>query len=285
MQLENSSNHIFNTVFDKLPVFVIAFCQEGKVLFYNKMAEVTCGKKISTLMFGDIFTQERRTPESESEITYEYRIGGKYYHVTDFYSEYNGIANARILIGYDITNFKDYVFNHNNRSMIDSMTGAYNREVGIDLLREMLSQVELDKAFFSVVYIDLDNLKHINDNFGHIEGDSYILAVSEVIHSHTRKEDTVSRMGGDEFLIIFPRLTHDDTHKILTSISEKLVGVNETLPDGIACCISYGVYEINSLVPLDVEHILKYVDDEMYLMKAENRAKYGMLEIETNEQN
>jgi len=276
-------------VFDKLPAFVIIFCEEGKVLFYNKMAEAACGKQIRNLKFSDIFTHEYRSPEDKTtELKYECRIGGNYYSIVDFHNKYTDTTsasdaiNARILVGYDITDVKNYVFNHNNRSTLDSMTEVFNREVGMNFLKEMIAQVELYQDFFSVAYIDFDNLKFINDNFGHIEGDKYIFAVRDAIQSFARKQDIISRMGGDEFLIIFPHLNYDDTRKMLADIADKLDIVSAELSEGISYRISYGVYEVNPSVPLDVEHILKRVDDEMYAMKAENKTNYG-LQIRLNQ--
>ncbi|MCL2674178.1 MAG: GGDEF domain-containing protein [Defluviitaleaceae bacterium] len=283
MQHVNISDSIHSMVFDKLPVFVIVFCQEGKVLFCNKLAEVACGKQIRSLKFSDIFAHEYRSDGDETtELKYECRIGGNYYSIVDFHSKYTDVSsasdaiNARVLVGYDITDVKNYVFNHNNRSILDSMTEVFNREVGMNFLKEMIAQVEIDQDFFSIAYIDFDNLKFINDNFGHIEGDKYIFAVCDAIHSFIRKEDIVSRMGGDEFLIIFPRFTYEDTRKVLAAITEKLDIVSADLSEGISYRISYGVYEVNPSVPLDVEHILKQVDDAMYIMKAENKTNYGL---------
>ena len=274
MQYTDISDNVFNTVFDKLPVFVIAFCEEGKVLFYNKMAETTCGKQIEGLKFSDIFAYEYRSAQDDTnELKYESRIGGNYYSIVDFYSNYGENTNVRILIGYDITDIKNYVFNHNNRSMLDSMTGVFNREVGLDSLKELINQVEFYQDFFSVAYVDLDNLKYINDNFGHMEGDAYVFAVRDAIHEFTRKEDIVSRMGGDEFLIIFPRLTQDEAKKKMENISGKLASLSE---NDIPYRISYGIHEVNSEETLDIDHILKSVDEKMYVMKAENRTKYGL---------
>jgi len=271
------SDNLLNIVFDNLPVFVMVFCNEGRVLFYSKLAEKACGVGIEKLTFGDIFAEDYRAAgDVTSELKYEYHIGKRYYSIVDFYSQYDGYESVRILVGHDITDVKTSIFRYNNRAMIDSMTEVYNREVGINYLREMVSQVKLDNDFFSVAYVDLDNLKYINDNFGHIEGDNYIHAMCDAVRSFIRKIDIISRIGGDEFLIIFPRFTAEDARNVLASVSEKLDALSKGAPAGVMYRISYGVYEVNSSVPLDVEHILGYVDDKMYIMKAENRVKYGV---------
>ncbi|MCL2852563.1 MAG: GGDEF domain-containing protein [Defluviitaleaceae bacterium] len=280
MHLENISSNVIDKIFNEISVFVIAFGAEGEVLFHNNAAEEVCGKHIMELKFGDIFFQEHRMlGDDDIKLKYEYWIGGRCYLVVDFYSEYKEGISARFITGHDITDAKNYVLSYNNRSMVDPMTGIFNRQVGIDFLNEMINQFKLDDDPFSVSFIDLDKLKLINDNFGHGKGDEYIFTVCDTIKSSIRKTDIFSRIGGDEFLIIFPQCSESVATKIMENVAAKLSVVNKSLPEGIMYRISYGILEVNTSVQLDTEHVLSAADSKMYQMKALNNEKDKLSEV------
>ena len=276
MHFQDASSRIIDMVFNEIPVFVMAFSDEGKILLYNKVAEEACGRHISELKFGDIFFQEQRTTfdDKERKLRYEYWIGGRCYSIVDFYGEYSDGTLARYLCGSDVTDVKNYIFSYNNQSMVDPMTGIFNRQVGMEFLTEMINKVRLEDDFFSVSFLDLDKLKNVNDNFGHSKGDEYILAVCEAIKQSVRKTDVFSRIGGDEFLIIFPQSSHETAASIMEKVVHKLDELNKSQPKGIRYRISYGILEVNSLLsPLSAEYVLNVVDSKMYLMKTDNHER------------
>ena len=274
MHFQDVSSKIIDMIFNEIPIFVIAFNNEGNILFYNKTAEEVCGRHIHELKFDDIFFQDHRMPfDTEKKLRYECWISGRCYAIIDFYAEYSDGTLARYFCGNDITDVKNYILSYNNQSMVDPMTGIFNRQVGINFLNEMINKVRLDGDCFSVSYIDLDKLKNVNDNFGHNKGDEYIFAVCEAVKSSIRKTDVFSRIGGDEFLIIFPQCSADTARTIMDKVVSKLDKLNESLPKGIMYRISYGVLEVNSLSQLSAECVLNTADSKMYLMKADNNEK------------
>ncbi|GAG89008.1 unnamed protein product, partial [marine sediment metagenome] len=86
----------------------------------------------------------------------------------------------------------------------DPLTGTYNRGYGLELLQRQVKLAKRNKTSFLLAYTDLDNLKKINDEFGHKEGDRAIVQVAKLFRSILREVDIIIRMGGDEFLLIFP---------------------------------------------------------------------------------
>jgi len=86
-------------------------------------------------------------------------------------------------------------------SFHDEMTGLYNRRY---FENEMLRLNKSRKLPISIIVTDIDGLKKINDNYGHKKGDEYIIMAAEILKKITRKEDIVSRIGGDEFAILLP---------------------------------------------------------------------------------
>lgn len=88
----------------------------------------------------------------------------------------------------------------------DSLTGIMNRQTGLDYIQQKIQLCSRYGNIFSVCFIDIDNLKNVNDIFGHREGDRLISTVVVIIKKALRVTDVMCRLGGDEFLIVFPNM-------------------------------------------------------------------------------
>ncbi|MEH7331228.1 GGDEF domain-containing protein [Neobacillus drentensis] len=100
----------------------------------------------------------------------------------------------------DITDMKKKEAELLQHASIDMLTGIRNRRSGIELLRELLKE---DKQEFIICYIDINNLKIVNDRFGHSIGDDLIKTCCETISENLDHQDVLFRLGGDEFIVIF----------------------------------------------------------------------------------
>lgn len=118
----------------------------------------------------------------------------------------------------DITDRKEEEEKIKYLSYHDQMTGLYNRRYFEDNLKEIDESGVLP---VSILVADLDNLKPINDKYGHLEGDKYIKAAAKVLKSITRDEDIVARIGGDEFAIILPEMTCHQAEAIIKRIDNE----------------------------------------------------------------
>lgn len=87
---------------------------------------------------------------------------------------------------------------------IDMMTGVYNRRVGFEKLTDLLEGFNEGEDELTICYIDINNLKVVNDTMGHKVGDDLIMTVSRTIQDYIQDQDIICRLGGDEFLVIFP---------------------------------------------------------------------------------
>jgi len=273
MDFTDTPAGLLANIFNEIPVIVIVFSMTGNVLLYNNAAGEACGRQLLDLTYHEIFNNEHRTTaDGARRLKYECWLGNRCYSIIDFYSDYDESSRARFLVGNDVTDIKNYLMSYNNPSIVDPMTGIFNRKVGMDYLDEMIHQIKMDDNFFSLAFLDLDNLKYINDVLGHAKGDKYILAVCDVIKASIRKSDVFSRMGGDEFLIIFPQCSAEVAERIMENVVNKLEDINKSHPPNIKYQISYGIQEVNSSSHiLDSQHILNLVDIKMYLMKAQHR--------------
>lgn len=105
----------------------------------------------------------------------------------------------------------------------DGLTGLYNRRAFERLLLSDLSAAREREGFVSIIFLDIDHFKELNDAFGHLKGDILLRHIGEVLSRNVRKADTVARFGGEEFVIILPGLEHDQA----AAFGERLRGVIE----------------------------------------------------------
>ena len=110
---------------------------------------------------------------------------------------------ATIAQGQDITERKQVEEELQRLAYYDTLTGAYSRGYGLELLQRELKLAKRNKSSLLLAYSDLDNLKDINDEFSHEEGDRVMVQVAKLFKSILREVDIITRMGGDEFLVIF----------------------------------------------------------------------------------
>lgn len=98
----------------------------------------------------------------------------------------------------------------------DNLTGAINTRAFYELLQREIDRLARYGHFFTLVYIDLDNFKVVNDQFGHVTGDQALRSVVDFIRGHIRRTDIVARLGGDEFAMLLPE-THQEVAHVLVS--------------------------------------------------------------------
>lgn len=155
---------------------------------------------------------------------YEF-IGNEPYHVISKYIELEGrpyilemvnrVEDKSLMEAYGKDKFADFIKSYNHKLYIDSLTGAYNR----NYLEEQLSQLT---GITAVAMMDLDYFKNINDSYGHDAGDEALKMFVNTVKSCIRAEDTVVRLGGDEFLVIFDNLPPENLYERLEMIRQKI---------------------------------------------------------------
>jgi len=120
----------------------------------------------------------------------------------------------------------------------DALTGVMNRRCfEADLTRE-LGRVTRHGGHFSLVMIDLDGLKAINDTHGHTVGDERLQALGAALRSSTRREDTAYRVGGDEFAVLLPGASREQALRVMYRVAESAEPARFSW--GVACCPSDG---------------------------------------------
>lgn len=154
----------------------------------------------------------------------------------------------------------------------DAMTGVLNRRSGLELLDKELTFSKINNKNLVVCFVDVDGLKTINDNFGHQEGDRLLMNTAEILKDSIRKTDFVIRMGGDEFLVVFPGATIEEVHKILNRINLRLEESNKN-NNSYSFSLSYGFceYKKETECEMTLSDLIKKADLEMYKKKLQKK--------------
>ena len=104
----------------------------------------------------------------------------------------------------------------------DGLTKLYNQRVFREFLSNAVHRAKRNNCIFTLVLIDLDNFKFVNDNYGHKMGDGILQGVAEILSKNKRGEDILARYGGDEFVMIIQDADEEETYKIMERIRQKI---------------------------------------------------------------
>ena len=157
----------------------------------------------------------------------------------------------------------------------DTLTGAYNRGYGLELLQRQFKLSKRDKSPLLLAYNDLDNLKDINDEFGHEEGDRAMVQVAKLFKSILREVDIITRMGGDEFLLIFLDSSLNEIPIIKKRLSKELDRLNQISKKPYKIEFSTGFSNYDPANPQSMDELIRIADENMY--KEKKTKKKGRL--------
>jgi len=153
----------------------------------------------------------------------------------------------------------------------DTLTGCCNRGHGLSLLGQQIKTANRKKNPILLLYLDVDDFKHINDAFGHQEGDVILKEIAQLFKSTLRDIDIICRIGGDELLLIFPESSLNDAPLIRERLNKNLEKLNKKLNRPYKIGFSIGLSHYNPSNPLSIEELIKIADDNMYKEKKKKK--------------
>jgi diguanylate cyclase (GGDEF)-like protein/PAS domain S-box-containing protein len=179
-----------------------------------------------------------------------------------------------LIEGHDITARKHIETRLNRLAHYDALTGLPNRVLFDEHLSSAIARYERHKIGFALMYIDLDNFKEINDGLGHHAGDQLLLNISRDLMENMRGLDAVSRVGGDEFIVILTDISDYDSVKtiadrIINSIVESRPVEGQTIP--ISASGGVAIYPDDGAT---AHKLLRHADRAMYAAKTEGKNRW-----------
>ena len=237
----------------------------GDIIYVNQSAKILFGEMDNSMENVDNkqniinqIVEHSNQEENNVNFEFDYEYNDKIFHCKSFLIQWNEkIAYVHFIA--DITLEIDKKEQLENMAFKDELTGLFNRRYCLKMLGSLL----LDRKQFSIGMIDMDGLKKVNDNLGHLAGDEYIKSVAKGINSIGRDTDIICRMGGDEFIAILPKCSKEILENKLKVLNEKLASDSKDYE----MSISYGVIEIDGEVILTADEILEKADEKMYIFK------------------
>jgi diguanylate cyclase (GGDEF)-like protein len=259
-------------IIDKSGDGIVIVDETRKILFVNPAAETLFNRPIADL-FGSTFDYSLDEQITELEI---FPVGKQetiFVELRNVKIEWEG-KNAVLTTLRDITERKmaerrlQYLATH------DSLTSLPNRALFYDRLNHALAQGRRNKNLFSILYLDLDGFKSVNDRYGHDVGDDLLQLVSRRFRSAVRESDTVARLGGDEFTFIIENIlavrdAERVTKKILESLKEPFHVANYEIV--ITASIGISVYPQHGE---NADILVKKADMAMYEAKQSDEVEY-----------
>lgn len=193
------------------------------------------------------------------------------------------VLHASINI-HDITELKQLKEDLLKQATHDSLTGLPNRLLLQEKLTAVYYQAVRYEKTFAVLFLDLDNFKVINDQYGHDIGDQVLIIVANKVASRLRKTDTISRIGGDEFVLILSEINHQNDVHIVAQSLLKIIGEPIAINDDtfhVHTSLGISIFPNNGSTP---EALIKAADEAMYQAKRKGKNCY-MISSTTRHEN
>jgi len=244
---------------------------EGVVLYVNSAAEVLFGRSENELK-GEALgfplvtgnkTQINILQKSGETIVVEMRI-----------VEVNWEGKPALLASLrDITEHKKKEEALHNLSISDDLTGLHNRRGFLNLAERYLRSIQGTQRRFLIAFFDLDGLKQINDAFGHNAGSQAIIETAEVLRETFRTSDIISRIGGDEFVVLAKDISEEGEEIVLERLRNNIEIHNAKSERPYKLSISVGIACYDPQNPASIDELLKSADESMYSSKQRKKSR------------
>lgn len=259
----HDANEMYINVMNQISGFIFIISKDNELIYSNtdKFGAGSYEKKICECVLKKIIDTDINSKQWEVFLESEKR----YFNISSFKSSLNH-EDVYVHIAEDITFERLKEKSLEEKAYKDDFTGIYNRRYFLMEMKDWASK----EIKFTLCFFDLDNLKYINDNFGHIYGDSYIKEVVSIVSNSVSEDDIFARLGGDEFAILFKNCDEKSADKKMefcsTFTDTHFRDISEH-PRGF----SYGLFEMDYSKEVNIEMALNTADTLMYKNKNQRR--------------
>jgi len=249
-------------------------------------AKIFQPEDLDTQVINDLWESINNGEDCQGEMQLRKKNGEKIWvlmSISSITNEQNNITHF-VSVFEDVSQLKEAHLRMEELAYVDSLTGLANRVLFRDRLEQVLKSLQRSDISAALLYLDLDEFKRINDSLGHDVGDAVLMKVAETLRQCVRYQDTVARMGGDEFVIL---LTDIDGMSGASSVARKIIDTMSEpvhlLKNEILVSPSIGI----TLAPTDslnADILLKNADMAMYKAKSLGRNNFQFFTEEMNTQ-
>jgi diguanylate cyclase (GGDEF)-like protein len=155
-------------------------------------------------------------------------------------------------------------------ALIDELTQLYNRRGFLSVFQQYLKIARRDDKDLLLLMVDVDGLKVINDNYGHLEGDRAIVDTARVLKKTFRGSDLIGRIGGDEFVVLAVQASDKDVKAIKKRLQANIDQYNQTSKD-FTLSLSVGMTAFDPQEEVEFEDLLVLADEDLYHQKRQKR--------------
>ncbi|MBZ5697820.1 MAG: diguanylate cyclase response regulator [Acidobacteriia bacterium] len=157
-------------------------------------------------------------------------------------------------------------------SLIDDLTGLHNRR-GFRALAEQHLRLILRNGAALLVYVDLDELKTINDTYGHLEGNRALIATANVLRASFRQSDILARLGGDEFCVLMTDARQNTAQQVRKRLQRRVDFTNAHSHGCFRLSLSIGITQVPVVHQPPLEELIRHADALMYEEKRNKQAR------------
>jgi len=176
---------------------------------------------------------------------------------------------ARVRVGSRVVNYQQ---NLEYQTQIDPLTGLFNRRAFEKKIEEEFERAKRYDHPLSVLILDIDNFKTINDTYGHHGGDTALIKISDTLREKTRRSDFAARYGGEEFVLILPETDQDSAVQVAGKVHEEIRSRTfGTSISPFSLTVSVGLCSTSTRTYSDWRQMLEAADQALYVAK--NRGK------------
>ena len=220
-----------------------------------------------TEFFNDIV---RKIFSKDEPIEHEYKSGKNghcYLQTLSPVKDSLGNVAAVTVISKDISERKAMEEKLRTLSFTDELTGLLNRRGFFMLAEKLLTMAQREQKGIFLISADLDNLKSVNDTFGHGAGDEVLVEISMILKRCYRESDIIARIGGDEFVILIKESVEKNMDELARRLKSNLDVRNESTTKPFTLSISIGITRYDPEQPRRLNELLSSADTLMYEMK------------------
>lgn len=255
----------------------------GEMLFANQILRNVFKQELETGHLDELFDTGIPVNRSAGIFEVNHSDKNKWYDLRLAKMKWINGQQATLYAAYDVTDKKNYQYRIEQQAYTDFLTGLYNR---LCCERDIASYVDMttrDNSKGAILYLDLDDFKHINDGLGHKYGDILLKSISHSLRKITAIQNTCYRMGGDEFVIIVPPESYEHFDKIIEEIKNVFSKPWFLKESDYYCTMSMGIVEFPKCGD-NVQDLIKKADIAMYEAKksGKNRVARFSSKIESS---